>query len=120
MEEQRQNEKEMTSYKVVPKGGQQMTECIHHAKTSIFVREFKRVFLLVALVSVLASAEEEDVIAKEEDDEDDINAPHKLPPKWISRGGFVVLVVALFEMFYGLATVVEEFFVPALNVMVRS
>ena len=117
MEEQRQNEKEMTSYKVVPKGGQQMTECIHHAKTSIIVREFKRVFLLVALVSVLASAEEEDVIAKEDDD---INAPHERPPKWISRGGFVVLVVALFEMFYGLATVVEEFFVPALNVMVRS
>ena len=112
-----QNEKEMTSYKVVPKGGQQMTECIHHAKTSIIDREFKRVFLLVALVSVLASAEEEGVTAK---DDDDINAPHERPPKWISRGGFVVLVVALFEMFYGLATVVEEFFVPALNVMVRS
>jgi len=36
-------------------------------------------------------------------------------PEWIEDGGWIVLVLACLAMFYGLATVVEEFFVPALN-----
>ena len=39
-----------------------------------------------------------------------VTFPSAAPPQ-------VILVVAVLEMFYGLATVVEEFFVPALNTM---
>jgi len=36
-------------------------------------------------------------------------------PTWVEDGGWIILVLACLAMFYGLATVVEEFFVPALN-----
>jgi hypothetical protein len=36
-------------------------------------------------------------------------------PEWIEDGGWIILILACLAMFYGLATVVEEFFVPALN-----
>jgi hypothetical protein len=71
---------------------------------------------LLALLACLAGS-----LAQTDDDERrSHNAPHEHAEAWIEQGGFVLLVVALFEMFYGLATVVEEFFVPALNIMVRQ
>ena len=36
-------------------------------------------------------------------------------PSWVEDGGWIILVLACLAMFYGLAAVVEEFFVPALN-----
>ena len=71
---------------------------------------------LLALLACLAGS-----LAQTDDDgRRSHNAPHEHAEAWIEQGGFVLLVVALFEMFYGLATVVEEFFVPALNIMVRQ
>jgi len=44
------------------------------------------------------------------DDDDDGEVP-----LWVNDGGWIILLLATLAMFYGLATVVEEFFVPALN-----
>jgi Ca2+/Na+ antiporter len=38
-------------------------------------------------------------------------------PEWIKNGGIILLVVVVIIMFWGLALVCEEYFVPALNVM---
>ena len=78
---------------------------------------------LLALLACLAGslAQTEDNPGSDDDERRrSHNAPHEHAEAWIGHGGFVLLVVALFEMFYGLATVVEEFFVPALNIMVRQ
>ena len=77
---------------------------------------------LLALLACLAGslAQTEDNPADDDERRRSHNAPHEHAEAWIAHGGFVLLVVALFEMFYGLATVVEEFFVPALNIMVRQ
>lgn len=36
---------------------------------------------------------------------------------WIDKGGWVIVLIGLLAMFWALAVVVEEFFVPALNIM---
>ena len=36
---------------------------------------------------------------------------------WVEDGGWIILIFATLSMFYGLAVVVEEYFVPALNTM---
>lgn len=38
-------------------------------------------------------------------------------PDWVKNGGFLILFVIVIQMFWALALVCEEFFVPALNVM---
>ena len=38
-------------------------------------------------------------------------------PKWIRDGGFLILLLGVCVMFWGLALVCEEYFVPALNIM---
>ena len=50
-------------------------------------------------------------LAKADDDEEEAVAP------WIARGGYVLLIVGVLASFWGLAVVVEDFFVPALNIM---
>ena len=50
-------------------------------------------------------------LAKADDDEEESVAP------WIARGGYVLLIVGVLASFWGLAVVVEDFFVPALNIM---
>lgn len=37
-------------------------------------------------------------------------------PAWVNDGGFLILIVAVIAMFWGLALVCEDYFVPALNV----
>lgn len=37
--------------------------------------------------------------------------------KWVANGGFVALGATMMVMFWALAIICEEFFVPALNVM---
>ena len=76
--------------------------------------------LLACLAGSLAQTEESNPADDDDERRRSHNAPHEHAEAWIEHGGFVLLVVALFEMFYGLATVVEEFFVPALNIMVRQ
>ena len=76
--------------------------------------------LLACLAGSLAQTEESNPADDDDERRRSHNAPHEHAEAWIAHGGFVLLVVALFEMFYGLATVVEEFFVPALNIMVRQ
>mmetsp|Transcript_90896 Transcript_90896/g.177893 ORF Transcript_90896/g.177893 Transcript_90896/m.177893 type:complete len:747 (+) Transcript_90896:58-2298(+) len=38
-------------------------------------------------------------------------------PDWVTYGGFLILIIAVIAMFWGLALVCEEFFVPALNIL---
>ena len=38
-------------------------------------------------------------------------------PDWVNYGGFVLIWVVVFIMFWALALICEEFFVPALNVL---
>jgi hypothetical protein len=47
-------------------------------------------------------------VRADDDDDDEV-------PLWVNNGGWIILLLATLAMFYGLATVVEEFFVPALN-----
>jgi hypothetical protein len=68
------------------------------------VPRFERVLFAVAAWGVAA--------ARADDDGTEV-------PTWVEDGGWVVLVLATCAMFYGLATVVEEFFVPALNTVNR-
>eukprot|EP01065_Artemidia_motanka_P013882 TRINITY_DN1783_c3_g1_i1.p1 TRINITY_DN1783_c3_g1~~TRINITY_DN1783_c3_g1_i1.p1 ORF type:complete len:742 (+),score=221.37 TRINITY_DN1783_c3_g1_i1:94-2319(+) len=47
---------------------------------------------------------------KEDDDEDSA-------PDWVKKGGIVAIVFGILVSFWSLAVVVEEYFVPALNIM---
>jgi Ca2+/Na+ antiporter len=38
-------------------------------------------------------------------------------PDWLLYGGFLIMLLALFVSFWGLAVIVEEYFVPALNLL---
>ena len=60
---------------------------------------FKRALIALAVLAVLARADDTTVAV----------------PSWVENGGWIILVLACLAMFYGLAMVVEEFFVPALN-----
>jgi K+-dependent Na+/Ca+ exchanger-like protein len=51
------------------------------------------------------------------DDGDDDDDEETKPVPWVAKGGFILLIVAVLQMFYALAVVVEEYFVPALNTM---
>lgn len=50
----------------------------------------------------------------QDDNQDDTDIMDK---PWMKNGGWILLVIGTLAMFYGLAVVVEDFFVPALNVM---
>jgi Ca2+/Na+ antiporter len=53
------------------------------------------------------------------DDESDCNeaSEQKASAPWVQDGGFLVLIIGVSAMFWGLAVVCEEYFVPALNVL---
>jgi len=71
----------------------------------------QRVAQLLVLFSMMTL-----VISADDGDDDDDDDESK-PVPWIAKGGFILLIVAVLQMFYALAVVVEEYFVPSLNTM---
>lgn len=45
------------------------------------------------------------------------NSEQKSSAPWVEDGGFLLLLVGVSAMFWGLAVVCEEYFVPALNIL---
>jgi hypothetical protein len=45
------------------------------------------------------------------------NIGNLISPNWVNNGGFLILIIAMIAMFWGLAAVCKEYFVPALNVL---
>jgi len=72
--------------------------CTHYKGHMFLTRHVPFAIIAFGIASVRA----------DDDDDDEV-------PLWVNNGGWIILLLATLAMFYGLATVVEEFFVPALN-----
>jgi len=73
------------------------------------------IIFAIGAAYVVASSDDSSNDSKDCDDKDCTERDDV--PLWIWNGGWVLLVIAVLEMFYSLAVVVEEYFVPALNIM---
>ena len=73
----------------------------------------------LALITVthVTVAVEHDGKARIERDDDVQTTDDEAVAEWISGGGYVLLIVGLLAIFWALAVVVEDYFVPALNIM---
>ena len=70
------------------------------------IRHLFYLFFILAFALIPINASDDD------DSDDDIEDPEP----WVKNGGFVVLIIGMVVMFWALAAVCEDFFVPSLNV----
>lgn len=77
----------------------------------------KSLLAKAALVLLLACVAVHFVVADDDDSPCSKGAAVDPSPDWVNYGGFLFLIVLVIQMFWALALVCEEFFVPALNVL---